>query len=46
MLSIQKGDPVLLLEEINRLENRSIFEFTQIVFRGDLVKLQFDYEID
>lgn len=46
MLGIQRGDPVLLLEEINRLENRSIFEFTQIVFRGDLVKLQFDYEID
>lgn len=46
ILDIRQGDPVLLLEEINRLENRKIFEFTQVLFRGDLVKLQFDYTIE
>lgn len=46
LLEIRQGDPVLLLEEVNRLENRRIFEFTQVIFRGDLVKLQFDYTIE
>lgn len=46
MLAISAGDPVLLLEEVNSLETRTIFEFTQIVFRGDMVRLQFDYEIE
>lgn len=45
LLDIRPGDPVLLLEEVNRTENRRIFEFTQIIFRGDIVKLQFDYEM-
>jgi GntR family transcriptional regulator len=46
LLEIRQGDPVLLLEEVNRLENRRVFEFTQVLFRGDQVKLQFDYDMD
>lgn len=46
LLKIRQGDPVLLLEEVNRLENRRVFEFTQVLFRGDQVKLQFDYTLD
>jgi len=46
LLGIDKGYPLLLLKEINQTKAGIRFEYTKIVFRGDKVKLDFEYEID
>ncbi len=43
ILKVKKRFPLLLLEDINKVANGRVFEFTQVLFRGDMVKLKFEY---
>ena len=43
LLRIDKGYPLLLLNDINYNSAGVPFEFSKIVFRGDKIKLEFDY---
>jgi GntR family transcriptional regulator len=43
-LGMRPGDPVLLLEDRIADATRTPFEYSRIVFRGDKVRLRFDYE--
>lgn len=43
LLKIEKGHPLLLLEDINRAQDGSVFEYTKIAYRGDKIKLTFEY---
>jgi len=43
LLEIQKGYPLLLLDEINQTRDGKVFEYTKIAFRGDKIKLNFEY---
>lgn len=45
LLNIPEGYPLLLLKEINRTAADQAFEYTKIVFRGDMIKIEFDYEL-
>ncbi|MGA4508053.1 GntR family transcriptional regulator [Propionibacteriaceae bacterium G1746] len=44
-LDARPGAPVLLLQQHIRHDNGVMFEFTKIVFRGDKVKLDFQYNL-
>lgn len=44
LLGIQKGYPLLLLDEISKTNTGITFEYHKILFRGDKIKLSFDYE--
>ncbi len=44
LLHIDRGYPLLLLEDVNKAADGSIFEYTKVLFRGDKVKLRFEYE--
>lgn len=43
LLRIEKRHPLLLLEDINRTREGRVFEYTKIAYRGDKIKLTFDY---
>jgi len=43
LLGIEKGYPLLLLDEISKTSTGITFEYHKILFRGDKVKLSFDY---
>lgn len=43
LLGIQKGYPLLLLDEITKTATGITFEYHKILFRGDKIKLSFDY---
>lgn len=43
LLMIEKGHPLLMLEDINRTQEGRVFEYTKIAYRGDKIKLIFDY---
>lgn len=43
LLQIDRRFPLLMLEDINKNANGRIFEYTRVLFRGDKVKLSFDY---
>lgn len=43
LLKIEKRHPLLLLEDINRTWEGRVFEYTKIAYRGDKIKLTFDY---
>ncbi|BEU88871.1 GntR family transcriptional regulator [Selenomonas sp. TAMA-11512] len=45
LLGISKGYPLILMEEITRDEDKKVFEYTKIIFRGDVIKLSFNYEM-
>lgn len=45
LLGIQKGYPLLLLSETNKTSSGIIYEYSKIVFRGDKIKLEFEYKI-
>ncbi len=44
LLQIDRGYPLLMLEDVNKSADGSIFEYTKVLFRGDKVKLHFEYE--
>ncbi len=44
-LGVRRGIPLLLLEQRIRDASRRLFEFTQIRFRGDRIRLEFDYDL-
>lgn len=44
LLGIEKGDPLLLLEEVSKTNTGITFEYHKILFRGDRIKLSFDYK--
>ncbi len=44
-LRMRRGQPVLLLEDVIRDDNGLAFEYSTIVFRGDKVRLGFDYKL-
>jgi GntR family transcriptional regulator len=43
VLDLRKGDPVLQLTDVIFDHDRTAFEYSTIVFRGDTMRLQFDY---
>lgn len=43
-LGIKRGDPALFLEDIISDASERPFEYSLIIFRGDKLRLQFDYE--
>lgn len=45
LLNIPEGYPLLLLKETNRTAAKQAFEYTKIVFRGDKIKIEFDYQL-
>lgn len=45
LLNISRGHPLLLLKEINYTATGQTFEYTKIVFRGDMIKIEFDYQL-
>ncbi|MGI6192150.1 MAG: GntR family transcriptional regulator [Christensenellales bacterium] len=44
LLQIDRGYPILMLEDVNKTAEGTIFEYTKVLFRGDKVKLHFEYE--
>ena len=44
-LKARPGTPVLLLQQHIRHDDGVLFEFTKIIFRGDKVKLEFQYDL-
>lgn len=44
LLDIQKGYPLLLLKETSKTISGIVYEYSKIVFRGDKICLEFDYE--
>lgn len=45
-LNIGKNHPLLVLDQILRTQEGEAYEYTQIVFRGDKMKLNFDYNLE
>jgi len=44
-LDVRRGTPLLLLEQRISDHSRRLFEYTRIKFRGDRVRLEFDYDL-
>ena len=44
LLGIDRSYPLLLLEDINKTVDGKIFEYTKVLFRGDKIKLHFEYQ--
>lgn len=44
-LRVRRGTPLLLLEQRIRDRSHRLFEYTRIKFRGDRVRLEFDYDL-
>ena len=44
-LHIKKNYPLLVLDQILKTREDQVYEYTQIVFRGDKMKLNFDYHL-
>ncbi len=44
-LDVRRGTPLLLLEQRISDQSRRLFEYTRIKFRGDRVRLEFDYDL-
>jgi GntR family transcriptional regulator len=44
LLELRKGDPALLLTDVITNPAGTAFEYSTIVFRGDTVRLKFDYK--
>jgi len=44
-LSMRRGQPVLLLEDTISDAGGVLFEYSRIIFRGDKIRLRFDYNI-
>lgn len=44
MLQIDRSYPLLLLEDVNKTVDGKIFEYTKVLFRGDKIKLHFEYQ--
>ncbi len=44
LLGIERGYPLLYLEDVNKDAGGRIFEYAKVLFRGDKVKLHFEYE--
>ncbi|GAA0326079.1 GntR family transcriptional regulator [Micropruina glycogenica] len=45
MLDVSRGTSLLLLEQRISDRSRRLFEYTRIKFRGDRVRLEFDYDL-
>lgn len=44
LLQVEKGFPLLRLEDVNVTAAHQIFEYTTVLFRGDKIKLHFEYD--
>ena len=44
-LDMHRGDPALLLHDVVSDGDERPFEYSTIVFRGDRLRLTFDYEL-
>ena len=44
LLEIDRRFPLLMLEDLNKTEAGEIFEYSKVLFRGDKVKLHFEYD--
>lgn len=44
MLGVERGFPLLLLTDSYRAASGQVFEHTNVLFRGDKVKLRFEYD--
>lgn len=44
-LRVRRGTPLLLLEQRIKDASHHLFEYTRIKFRGDRVRLEFDYDL-
>ena len=44
LMQIDRGYPILMLEDVNKAADGTIIEYTKVLFRGDKVKLHFEYE--
>ena len=45
LLGMQPGAPVLLLEDVISDAHGTVFEYSEIVFRGDKIRIGFDYDV-
>lgn len=43
LFNVGKSFPLLLLEDVNKTSTGRVFEYTKVLFRGDKIKLSFDY---
>lgn len=43
LLNVGRSFPLLLLEDINKTHTGRVFEYTKVLFRGDKIRLNFDY---
>lgn len=43
LLKIDRRFPLLMLEDVNKTASGRIFEYSKVLFRGDKVKLRFEY---
>lgn len=46
LLSIKSGHPLLLLEDVIYSSNDQPFEYSRVLFRGDKIKLRFEFELN
>lgn len=44
LLEIDRRFPLLMLEDVNKSPAGRIFEYSKVLFRGDKIKLHFEYE--
>ena len=44
LLEIDRRFPLLMLEDVNKSPVGRIFEYSKVLFRGDKIKLHFEYE--
>ncbi len=43
-LNIDRSFPLLMLKDLNKTSTGRIFEYTKVLFRGDKIKLHFEYD--
>ncbi|MFZ3071349.1 MAG: GntR family transcriptional regulator [Anaerolineaceae bacterium] len=43
LLDIERNYPLLMLEDINKTATGRVYEYTKVLFRGDKIKLNFEY---
>ncbi|MDR3255336.1 MAG: GntR family transcriptional regulator [Synergistaceae bacterium] len=44
LLKIDRRFPLLMLEDVNKTASGKIFEYSKVLFRGDKIKLRFEYD--
>lgn len=44
LLQVERGSPLIMLQDCNKTAAGVLYEFSKILFRGDKLKLHFEYQ--